>query len=286
MSAPILEAEDLRYDYPGGAAALQGLDLRVERGRRLALLGANGCGKTTLLLHLNGTLRPRAGALRLDGRPASYDRRALADWRGRVGLVLQEPDDQLFSATVYQDVSFGPLNQGLSASRAHVRVMEALSAMDISHLAERPTHLLSFGQKKRAAIAGVLAMGPELLILDEPDAGLDGQGIVQLRRALDALQVQGATLVFATHDVDLAYAWADEVAILVDGRLLRQGDPAEILGDPELLAAAGLAMPVLLRLAGALCRTQSWPEGRAPRTAEALIVLLSDQAAEAERLRI
>lgn len=286
MSTPILEAEGLRYDYPGGAAALQGLDLRVERGRRLALLGANGCGKTTLLLHLNGTLRPRAGVLGLDGRPAAHDRRALADWRGRVGLVLQEPDDQLFSGTVYQDVSFGPLNQGLSAAQAHVRVMDALSAMDISHLAERPTHLLSFGQKERAAVAGVLALGPELLILDEPDAGLDGQGIVQLRRALDALQPQGATLVFATHDVDLAYAWADEVAILVDGRLLRQGDPAEILGDPELLAAAGLAMPVLLRLAGALCRTQLWPEGRAPRTAETLIALLSDQAAEAERLRI
>lgn len=273
MSPPILEAAGLRYDYPGGAAALRGLDLRIERGQRLALLGANGCGKTTLLLHLNGTLKPHAGELRLDGRTAVYDRRGLTAWRGRVGLVLQEPDDQLFSATVYQDVSFGPLNQGLSESAVRARVDAALAALGIAHLAPRPTHLLSFGQKKRAAIAGVLAMGPEVLILDEPDAGLDGQGVMQLRAALDALHARGTTLVFATHDVDLAYAWADRVAILQDGRLLRAGDPAATLSDAGLLEAAGLRMPLVLQLAHGLCRA-----GEVPRTAEALIAALRGSA--------
>jgi len=274
MTTPILEACGLCYDYPGGAVALKDLDLRIERGRRLCLLGANGCGKTTLLLHLNGTFKPRAGELRLNGRPAAYERRALTDWRSRVGLVLQEPDDQLFSATLYQDVSFGPLNQGLQEPLAHARVLDALTALGIGHLADRPTHLLSFGQKKRAAIAGVLAMAPEVLILDEPDAGLDGQGVAQLLQALELRQALGTTLVFATHDVDLAYAWADEVAILVEGRLLHQGEPAEILGDSDVLAAAGLAMPLVLKLAKALRRTYPWTDGQPPRTAAELIATL------------
>ena len=272
MSPPILEVRGLTYDYPGGTSALRGMDLRVHRGRRLALLGANGCGKTTLLLHLNGTLRPRRGQVSIDGRPAAYDRRALTRWRGRVGLVLQEPDDQLFSATVYQDVSFGPLNQGLSEPAARERVCAALATLDIERLAERPCHLLSFGQKKRVAIAGLLAMGPEVLILDEPTAGLDSAGVAQLQAALDALQGQGTTLVFSTHDVDAAYAWADEVAILGDGTLLRQGETAEVLGDRGLLASAGLRMPSVLALASALRPPgDRWPKGRPPRTVEELI---------------
>lgn len=279
MSPPILEARGLTFDYPGGPTALRGLDLCVHRGRRLALLGANGCGKTTLLLHLNGTLRPRRGQVSIDGRPAAYDRLALARWRGRVGLVLQEPDDQLFSATVYQDVSFGPLNQGLSEPAARERVHAALATLDIERLAERPCHLLSFGQKKRVAIAGLLAMGPEVLILDEPTAGLDGMGVAQLQAALDALQAQGTTLVLSTHDVDAAYAWADEVAILGDGILLCQGETTEILGNRGLLASAGLRMPTVLALASALRPLRGrWPGGRPPRTVEELVAGLHDGA--------
>ncbi len=282
MSQPILEARGLTYDYPGGTTALRGLDLCVHRGRRLALLGANGCGKTTLLLHLNGTLKPRRGQVSLDGRPAGYDRRALAAWRGRVGLVLQEPDDQLFSATVYQDVSFGPLNQGLPEPAVRERVSSALDALGIAHLAERPCHLLSFGQKKRAAIAGVLAMGPEVLILDEPTAGLDGAGVAQLHAALDALQMQGTTQVFSTHDVDMAYAWADEVAILGEGTLLHQGETVETLADPVLLAAVGLRTPTVLTLARALRPPgEPWPGGRTPRTAEELMAGLGGLAGTA-----
>ncbi|WP_295454281.1 ATP-binding cassette domain-containing protein [uncultured Thiodictyon sp.] len=271
MSTPILDAQGLTYAYPGGVTALRGMTLTVRRGRRLALLGSNGCGKTTLLLHLNGTLKPGRGQVLIDGQPAGYDRAALAAWRGRVGLVLQEPDDQLFSATVYQDVSFGPLNQGLSEPAARERVLEALAALDIAELAGRPTQLLSFGQKKRAAIAGVLAMHPQVLILDEPTAGLDARGVTQLKAALERLQERGATLVFSTHDVDLAYAWADDVAILGDGTLLRQGETVATLADAKLLTAARLNTPTILTLTNALREPGApWPGGQLPRTAEDL----------------
>ena len=152
----ILAARNLYYSYPGRIPALQGLDLEVPCGERLAILGPNGAGKTTLLLHLNGTLRPDAGEVCLEARPVRYDRRFLAGWRATVGLVLQDPDDQLFAGSVWQDVSFGPLNLGLSAPEVRQRVEAALAAMRISDLAARPIHMLSFGQEKRAAIAGVI----------------------------------------------------------------------------------------------------------------------------------
>ncbi len=269
MSPVILAARDIDYVYPGNVQALQGLSLDIEQGRKLAVLGPNGSGKTTLLLHLNGTLKPRRGEILLDGRPAAYDRRSLNIWRSRVGLVLQEPDDQLFSASVYQDISFGPLNQGLSAAEARERVRLALAALHIKPLAERATHMLSFGQKKRVAIAGILAMRPEVLILDEPTAGLDAQGVAQLLTVLEEQRRAGATLVFATHDMDLAYTWADVVAVFCDGRVLRQGETVAVLSDRELLQAARLKMPWLLEVAQALGELE-----QPPRSQEALLELL------------
>jgi cobalt/nickel transport system ATP-binding protein len=185
MTVPLLTVRGVDYAYPGGVMALRNLNLTVEKGQKLAILGPNGSGKTTLLLHLNGAFQPTCGEIRLEDRPAGYDRRSLTDWRRRVGLVLQEPDDQLFAATVGQDVSFGPLNLGLTAVETRERVGEALAALRIDHLADRATHTLSFGQKKRVAMAGVLAMRPEILALDEPTAGLDSHGVAHL---LDALQ--------------------------------------------------------------------------------------------------
>jgi cobalt/nickel transport system ATP-binding protein len=269
MNSVILAARDIDYIYPGNVQALQGLSLDIEQGRKLAVLGPNGSGKTTLLLHLNGTLKPRRGEILLDGRPAAYDRRSLNSWRSRVGLVLQEPEDQLFSASVYQDISFGPLNQRLSTLEARERVREALAALRIEALADRATHMLSFGQKKRVAIAGILAMRPEVLILDEPTAGLDAQGVAQLLTVLEEQRRAGTTLVFATHDVDLAYRWADGVAVFCDGQVLAQGETVAVLSDRKLLQAARLEVPWLLEIAQALGAIEP-----PPRSQQALLDLL------------
>jgi cobalt/nickel transport system ATP-binding protein len=244
----LLEAQGLTYAYPGGVPALAGLDLRIERGRRLAILGPNGAGKTTLLLHLNGTLRPASGRVLLDGAATGYSRERLSVWRRRVGLVLQDADDQLFAASVAEDVSFGPLNLGLSDEEARQRVEEALAALSIADLADRPTHMLSFGQKKRAAIAGAVAMRPEILLLDEPTAGLDQSGAALLLDVLEQLQASGTTLVFTTHDVDLAWSFADDVALFREGRVLIQGSADDILIDAARMNEAGLKIPFLARI--------------------------------------
>jgi len=248
VAALILEARGLSHRYPGGESGLDGVDLGIGPGERLAILGRNGAGKSTLLLHLNGTLRPSGGDVRLDGAPAGYGRAALAAWRRRVGLVLQDPDDQLFAASVAEDVSYGPLNLGLDDAAAAARVAEALAAAGITDLAERPPHRLSFGQKKRVAIAGALAMRPDVLLLDEPLAGLDQPSARRLTGVLAALAAAGTALVFSTHDVDLAHALADRVALLEAGRLLRAGPAAEVLADRAALAQAGLEPPILLDL--------------------------------------
>jgi len=242
----ILSARGVRFSYPGGIDALDGLDLDVPEGGRLAILGSNGAGKTTLLMHLNGTFRPSDGEVWLEGRPVAYDRRSLTRWRETVGLVLQDPDDQLFAGNVYQDVSFGPLNLGLTEREVKDRVEEALAAMRIADLARRPIHMLSFGQRKRVAIAGVLAMKPRVLALDEPTGGLDNLGVSHLLAALGHLVEGGTTIVYTTHDVDLACAWSDIVALFHEGRVIGRGRPEGVLADGGLLRLAHLRLPLAL----------------------------------------
>ncbi len=277
----LLEARGLVHTYPGNVHALDHLDLRIARGRRLAILGPNGAGKTTVLLHLNGTLKPQAGEVLLDGAVMAHDTASLNAWRKRVGLVLQNADDQLFAASVAEDVSFGPLNLGLSEEEARQRVADALKALHIEHLAGRATHMLSFGQKKRVAIAGLVAMQPEVLLLDEPTAGLDHHGTEHLLALLEALEKAGTTLVFTTHDVEMAYRFADDVALFEGGKILIQGPIAEVLSDPDLVARAKLDIPFLLQL-GLRARTLGilGPKDPLPRTTEAALRLLDGAAAK------
>jgi len=271
----LLEGRGLTYVYPGGITALSGLDLRIAKGRKLAILGPNGAGKTTLLLHLNGTLRPSSGQILLDGDIVGYERKYLNVWRRRVGLVLQDADDQLFAASVADDVSFGPLNLGLDKTEARKRVAQALAALDLSELADRPTHMLSFGQKKGAAIAGAIAMRPEVLLLDEPIAGLDWQGAALLLTELESLARNGTTLVFTTHDVDLAWSFADEVAIFGSGRVVAQGATVEILADIALLAAAELKPPFIARIGAALKASSTLASNAPlPRSEEDVLALI------------
>ena len=235
----------------GRREVLRGADLIIPRGQRLALLGANGSGKTTLLRTLAGSVRPSAGRVLVDGVGVDYGRTGLRNHRQVVQLVAQNPDDQLFAADVFRDVSFGPLNLGLSEPEVRRRVADALAVLSIEDLAERPIHELSHGQRKRVAIAGALAMQPCLMLLDEPAAGLDPQGVDEMVAALERLLQAHTTVVISTHDVDFALWWADSVAVLVEGRV-RHGQPGDLLSDAELGAAARLRQPLVLQAAGAL----------------------------------
>lgn len=254
MSDIILEARSISYAYPCGKGALSGLSATISRGRKLAVLGANGSGKTTLFLCLNGILRPTAGAVFLDGEPARYSRAALREWRRRVGLVLQDPEDQVVAGVVIQDVAFGPLNLGFSHDDARQRALVTMQALGIESFGDRATHELSHGERKLVAIAGVLAMKPDVLILDEPMAGLDPVGVEQVVAALESVHRSGATLVITTHDMEFAYEWADEVAILSEGQTCCQGPVSGIFDDDDLIRRARLSPPLLLEITRRLQR--------------------------------
>ena len=274
MSEPVLVAlRGASFAYEDGPVVVDGLDFEVRGGRALALLGRNGSGKTTLMRLLSGGLRPRTGELTVEGRPVGYDRKGLTRLRTTVQLVVQDPDDQLFAASVGQDVSFGPLNLGLSDGEVRARVDEALAALDITALADRPTHLLSYGQRKRTAIAGAVAMRPRVLILDEPTAGLDPDGQERLLATLDGLRASGTTVVMATHDVDLALRWADDAALLTPSGA-HTGPAAAMLARTDLLGQAGLRLPWGIA-AAELLRAQGLLPAAAPgpRTAEDLSAL-------------
>ncbi|CAL9556693.1 Cobalt import ATP-binding protein CbiO [Streptomyces sp. enrichment culture] len=272
----VVALRGVSFGYEDGPAVLDGLDFAVREGRALALLGRNGSGKTTLMRLLSGGLRPRAGKLVVDGEPVTYDRKGLTRLRTTVQLVVQDPDDQLFAASVAQDVSFGPLNLGLPDAQVRARVAEALDALDIGALADRPTHLLSYGQRKRTAIAGAVAMRPRVLILDEPTAGLDPDGQERLLLTLDGLRAGGTTVVMATHDVDLALRWADDAALLAPGGGVRTGPAAGLLARADLLREAGLRLPWGVAVARLLYARGALAEGEAgPRTPEELAALVA-----------
>lgn len=242
QEAPALAVEDLRFAYPDGTQALAGVNFTVPPRTKLALLGPNGAGKSTLLLHLNGIHLPQHGRVLIGGRPiTAQDHRWAA---GAVGLVFQDPDDQLFAPTVWEDVAFGPENLGLPPAEVARRVEAALAAVGLGSLAHKLPQHLSLGQKKLAAIAGVLALRPSILVLDEPTAYLDPRASRELFALLDRLHRGGATIVLATHEVDLAAEWADQCLILEAGRIRAQGGP-EVLLDQELMAGVGLAVPRL-----------------------------------------
>lgn len=273
MSHQSVQLTGLSYAYPSGPPVLVDVHLDVPSGARLAILGANGSGKSTLLRCLSGALRPDAGQVAVDQHPIQYSRSGLRRHRQTVQLVTQDPDDQLFSASVAADVSFGPMNLNLAEAQVRERVKEALHLLAVEHLRDRPTHQLSFGERKRVAIAGAVAMRPCVLALDEPTAGLDPAAVADTMGALNRLRTAGTTLVLATHDVDLALAWADQVAVVVDGSVT-QGDPAELLGDTELVERARLRAPWVLSVIAALAQRGTVPPWASARSEASLLSLL------------
>jgi cobalt/nickel transport system ATP-binding protein len=235
---PSLHVDQLAYAYPDGHQALFGVDLRIEAGERVALLGPNGAGKTTLVLHLNGILTGGEGSVRVGGLPV--DRANLREVRRRVGIVFQDPDDQLFMPTVRDDVAFGPANLGMRGPELDARVEKALSAVKLLDLADRPPYHLSFGQRRRAAVATVLAMEPEILVLDEPSSNLDPASRRELAQILLSLDV---TILMVTHDLPYALELCPRSVILSDGVITADAPTRTVLGDPALLAAHRLELP-------------------------------------------
>jgi cobalt/nickel transport system ATP-binding protein len=236
-----LEVRGLAYAYPDGHQALFGVDLTVQRGERVALLGPNGAGKTTFILHLNGILHGGAGTISvagLDVRPG--DREALREIRRRVGIVFQDPDDQLFMPTVRDDVAFGPANLGLRGAELESRVSEALEAVGMAHVADRPPHHLSFGQRRRVAVATVLAMRPEILVLDEPTSNLDPASRRELAGILRSLAV---TLLLVTHDLPYALELCERSVVLSGGAIVADGPTRDLLTDDEMLRRNRLELP-------------------------------------------
>lgn len=272
MSELILEVVNLEYSYPDGTNALRKVNLQVQKGEKLAILGSNGAGKSTLFMQFNGIFRPNSGTIKYQGQDISYKSKALIELRKKVGIVFQDPDSQLFSASVYQDISFGPLNLGLSEEKVAERVRQALKDTETTDLEDKPTHLLSYGQKKRASIAGVLAMEPEIIIFDEPTAGLDPRHSQEFMALLEKISLEGKTIILSTHDVDLAYSWSNQMAIMFKGEIIAHGDPGEIFRRPEIVKQADLALPWLIEMHSELVK-KGWllPSTPLPKTKEDLL---------------
>jgi cobalt/nickel transport system ATP-binding protein len=233
-----VEVHDLEFSYPDGRVALRGTNLTIAPGERVAILGPNGAGKTTLALHLNGILRAAVGSIVVSG--LEVNDRNLAEIRRRVGLVFQDPNDQLFMPTVREDVAFGPANLGWSTEEIERRVESALEAVDGSDFIDRPPHHLSGGEKRRASLATVLSMRPEILVLDEPSGGLDPAGRSELVRTLQGLE---QTQLVITHDMSLALELCPRAVIMNQGSVVAGGATRELLGDQRLLEANRLELP-------------------------------------------
>ena len=235
---PALEVRGLAYAYPDGRQALYGVDLVVGHGERVAILGPNGAGKTTLVLHLNGVLGGGAGGVRVTGLPVVKEN--LQEVRRRVGIVFQDPDDQLFMPSVRDDVAFGPANLGLRGAALAARVERALAAVGMEELAHRPPHHLSFGQRRRVAVATVLAMEPTILVLDEPSSNLDPSA---RRELADILRSLDLTVVIVTHDLPYALELCPRAVVMNGGVIVADGPTPELLADRALMAANRLELP-------------------------------------------
>lgn len=241
--APILEVKDLCHRYPHlEANALDGINFKIYRGERVAVLGANGAGKSTLFKHLNGILRPFSGEVVVKGEKIT--KKNVRMCRETVGIVFQDPDDQVLAPSVEEDVAFGPINMGLPRKEVETRVKEALEMVGLKGFEERAPHHLSGGQKKLVAIAGILAMRPEVIVLDEPTAGLDPLSSTRILELITKMNRElGITMLLSTHDVDVVPYFAERVFVLHHGKLEAEGTPESIFNDPELLRKAHLKLP-------------------------------------------
>jgi len=273
----ILEGRDIRYRYPrGGKEAVSGISFHIRRGEKIALVGPNGAGKSTLLQMFNGMIRPTSGTVLFDNKPIVYDTASLRELRRRVGYVLQNADRQIIAPTVWQDVAFGPSNLGYDETTVKKKVADALRYVGLDGFERRAPHQLSGGEKKRVAIAGILAMDPDVLIFDEPTSDLDPAGSEDIMELLDELNHEGKTVIISTHDVELAYPWADRAILILDGGILREDRPEMAFGNPGLVRKAHLSVPALLDLSLELGRRGYTQPDRKPRSVLDMVEIIEN----------
>ncbi len=249
MQQYLLEFEQVHYTYPSAQqSALNNLTLQIPANKRCALIGQNGCGKTTLFLLANGLYKPNKGNIKWQGEALKYDRKYLLQLRQKVGLIFQDPEQQLVASTVEEDISYGLCNLGLPDTEIKQRVEQALDEFGLTSLAERPVHHLSLGQKKRVSIADVMVLRPELLLLDEPTAYLDRLHTRNLMATLKRIHTSGTTILMATHDLDLVYRWADWIFVMDKGRLVLQGKPEDVFKQRQILEDLQLGVPLIYEI--------------------------------------
>ena len=243
----IIKAEDLYFSYDdGNTSSLNGLSIEIRRGKKIAFMGANGSGKSTFFLCCNGINRPSKGTLYFEGKPYDYSKKGLLELRSKVGIIFQDPDNQLFSASVYQEISFGILNLGVSEEEAKNEVEQVIDYLEITPFRDKPAHALSGGQKKQVSIADILVMHPDIIILDEPAAALDPKHTTMVNKIVDRMTESGITVMMSTHDVNYALDWADEVVLLHEGKVLMQGAPLDVFSNKSALAMTNLEQPAVL----------------------------------------
>lgn len=242
----ILETKNLEFSYPDGTKAIDDISITIPEGKKVSFVGKNGSGKSTLFLLLNGTLKPKKGKVLFGGKEVDYSSSGLRELRKKVGIVFQNSDDQLFAPTVYQDIAFGPLNLGRSKEEIERIVNQMLDHFGLQALKDKPPHHLSGGQKKRVAIAGVLAMDPDIIILDEPLSNLDPVGADEILDILNELNDLGKTIIISTHDVDLAYKWSDYVYLLSASKLINEGTSGHVFSNDEEVRNSALKSPFIL----------------------------------------
>lgn len=272
---PILEVRNLHFTYNDEKHALNGVDLKIYEGEKIAVLGSNGAGKSTFFLNINGVLKPHRGEIVYRGEVITKKR--LNHLRKNVGIVFQDADNQIIASTVLAEVSFGPMNLKLPKEEVLCRVNKALDYMNISEFRERPPHYLSGGEKKRVSIADIIAMEPEVIIFDEPTAALDPLNAQMLEEVLVKMGQEGRTLLLSTHDVDFAYRWAERVIVFCDGRVIADDTPLRVFKQEEILKKANLKHPMLFDVYDILKKKGLVPDGELyPKNVEEFDKMVKD----------
>lgn len=276
MTEYIIETKNLSFQYSDGTKALNNIDLKIEKGKKIAFIGVNGSGKSTLFLNFNGVLKPSEGNVIFKGKAVKYSQKELNNLRKAVGIVFQDPENQIFSASVYQEVSFGAMNLRLPKNEVINRVDKALKDTNMYDYKDKAVHFLSYGQKKRVSIADILVMEPEIIVFDEPTSSLDPKHSSKIVDIFNDINKRGVTVIISTHDVELAYSWADYIFVMKAGKVEKEGNPYEIFSDNELLESCYLQKPLILEVyENMIASGKLGTEVKAPRNKKELFEMIS-----------